>query len=99
MKVNKPFTRKKDLRTNLRDAQTAERPRNNSKEVAVATVAEIEVAAEVPAAAEIDGKLKESFNSPFLFNHFAANLSLNNIYIYNIVVKCKIIRLQVTKMW
>jgi hypothetical protein len=67
MKANKHFTRKKDLRTNLRDAQTAERQRNNSKEVAVATVAEIEEAAEVPAVEETDGKLKESFYSPFLF--------------------------------
>jgi hypothetical protein len=54
--VNKSFTRKKVLKTNLKDAQTAEGHVKHKETIEAIT------------AAETDGKLKESNSSPFLFS-------------------------------
>jgi hypothetical protein len=60
-RVNRRFTRKKDLITNRRDALRAEPRENNSKE-------EMAVAAEeaLAAAAEVNGKQNRGVRSPFL---------------------------------
>jgi len=66
MRVNRHFTKKKVLKMNLKDVLIVEQLENNNKEEIEAAAVET-AAAEIEAlvAAEIGGKLKGEFNSPF----------------------------------